>query len=189
MSLRMSVVTLALALFSSQLGFSQLLYEFIEVDSKDVLATLELSALPATHEHFVDLTFSESGDAVFGLGSTFPGTFTSMFLESRIRDDGRMGLDGIDRELGLSATMQSLLPLELSPRPGATSDIGFSIVASQLTDRDHLELSYLRPGGAERISRFGTWQLVPEPETSWHWLPVCIAIVMRHRRSQQSRNS
>ena len=50
-------------------------FDFVQRETDDVLARLELSSLPANHSDIVGLTFTEAGQAIFGLGPVYDGTF------------------------------------------------------------------------------------------------------------------
>ena len=58
---------------------AQLLYDFVESPSGDVLATLELTSLPATHAEVAGLTFTPAGEAIYG----YAGLYSPMFDKCR----------------------------------------------------------------------------------------------------------
>jgi hypothetical protein len=88
------LAALALGNLPSRAEATNLYYDFIQAGSGDVLATLELSGLPATHSEVVSLSFSQIGQNLFGYDTVYGGTFgvtTAMFVA-----DGIGGLQGTD---------------------------------------------------------------------------------------------
>ena len=75
---------------------ASLFYDFEEDGTGAVLATIELASLPATHTEVLGLTFSDAGQAIFGFGPTYLGTFdtsaTGTDIPSEWIDDGMGGL-------------------------------------------------------------------------------------------------
>ena len=71
---------------------AQLLYDFVESPSGDVLATLELTSLPATHAEVAGLTFTPAGEAIYGYTGLYSGSFDTSF--AMLLDDGIGGLQG-----------------------------------------------------------------------------------------------
>ena len=68
-------------------------YDFVQDGSGSVLATLELSSLPARHTEVVGLTFTAAGNAIFGLGQgLYSGSFDATL--DVFADDGLSGLAG-----------------------------------------------------------------------------------------------
>jgi hypothetical protein len=74
---------------------AQLFYDFVEQTSGDVIATLELSSLPATLSEFQGLTFTPEGEAIFGFGPVYLGDFdVDASNGSVVADDLEGGLAG-----------------------------------------------------------------------------------------------
>ncbi|MAT70346.1 MAG: hypothetical protein CMJ58_12575 [Planctomycetaceae bacterium] len=55
-------------------------YEFVDSDTGQVLARLELRQLPATAPDVLSLTFTAAGEATLGYGGGYAGTFDGMDL-------------------------------------------------------------------------------------------------------------
>ena len=89
--LRMMMACLAVAMMSVS-SQAQRFYDFIEGGTGDVLATLELSSIPATHTEVVELTFTPAGETLFGYSSPYTGIFDGN--DGPFVDDGTGGLDG-----------------------------------------------------------------------------------------------
>ena len=143
---------------------AQLSYEFIDAEESTVLATLELSALPAGIDEFLTLRFTDAGEDLFGLGSVYAGTFDHMthhrseFQEDRFSPGGLAGRDAFGSEF---ATMIDDDPPLSAAFPGPHEQ--FSLFASPWEQLDHIRL--LNEDDTE-IYRVGDWQLVPEPHPS-----------------------
>ena len=71
---------------------AQLFYDFVEFPSGNVLATLELTSLPATHAEVAGLTFTPAGEAILGYATPYSGSFDTSF--GMLSDDGIGGLQG-----------------------------------------------------------------------------------------------
>jgi hypothetical protein len=94
MMCRMMMACIALTVMSAS-SEAGLFYDFVEDGTGNVLATLELSSLPATHTEVVGLTFTPAGEAIFGLGPTYTGIFDNSFpTGGSLVDDGSGGLKG-----------------------------------------------------------------------------------------------
>jgi len=70
----LSVALLITSTASANNG-SHLFYDFVESPSGDILATLELSSLPALFGDVESLTFSPIGESLLGFGPTYLGDF------------------------------------------------------------------------------------------------------------------
>jgi hypothetical protein len=145
-----------------------LLYDFEEEGTGTVLATLELASLPATHNQVLGLTFTPEGQAVFGYGPTYPGTFD--FTVRLFVDDGVGGLtcpDGVGNawinDDAPPAGLYEVLPNSAMFGLGTGFDPG---------GPDYMVLKMLSPwvGGSPYVIRPGWWVVVPEP--------TCLALVV-----------
>ena len=70
----------------------QVFYEFEQSSTGDILATIELTQLPADVDDITELTFTPSGEAFFGLGPVYSGAFDRPVSGFAISDDGAGGL-------------------------------------------------------------------------------------------------
>lgn len=145
------VPALALAFLCNRTE-ATLFYNFEEVGTGTVLATLELASLPATHTEVLGLTFTPAGQAFFGFGETYQGSFDTSVGDSpaAMVDDGFGGLRSTrvgdvsfltDNDPPSSATagVLSSFALSASSTPGRDSMIG------------HIE-----------FFRRGDWRAIPE---------------------------
>lgn len=134
---------------------AQLFYDFVHGGTGDVLATLELTALPATHEEIVGLTFTPAGETFFGYVSPYAGVFDS--TQEPWEDDGAGGLtapSGGSKIFDVDPPASSLHPnggtfrfsMGVAPDPGHDS---FSVDPDSFSDPEILTV--------------GDWRLVPEP--------------------------
>lgn len=146
---RMLVACVAVVMISAD-GQAQLFYDFVESPSGEVLATLELTNLPATHIDVAGLTFTPTGEAIFGYTSPYTGGFD--YTPEPITDDGIGGLSGgviIDLTPTASRQHASLgtqrLEIGMSSTPGEDNIL--------ISPNDSLSVMF-RPGD---------WRHVPEP--------------------------
>lgn len=133
-------------------------YNFVEEDSGNILATLELTSLPATHEEVAGLTFTPAGEAVFGLGSTYGGTFDEMAPASwTFVGSEQFGL--IPSGCGFACAM-----LDNDPPPSTiVADVEYVAVGFiVLTGQAVIRMNDMNP-----VNAFGLWQAVPEPSTAF----------------------
>lgn len=135
-------------------------YNFEEAGTGDVLATLELATLPATHLQVVGLDFSDLGVSIFGLPDPYPGLFDSSTAAFIM--DGPAGLSGAG-EFGIAVFTDAEAP-ESTFLPGVP--VFFQLGADATVGRDFLflERSVSDPG-VESIFAVGDWVFVPEPST------------------------
>ena len=155
---------------------SSLLYNFVERDTGDVLAVLDLASLPATHTDVNGLTFIPAGEAIFGVPGMYPGLFdTTHPSDMSFVDDGSAGLvcKNCDHLPHGSIIVDTNPPVlgwsELALSAGAQPQSGDSVVA-------------LSPIGMPTALVFGDWRLVPEPSTIMlSLLGTCAACLCRRR--------
>ena len=141
-----SVVVLALALLVASSASAQFVYNFERSGPDDVIATLELSSLPATLTEFVSLSFSDELISQTGVPATItnePLLVGSTSFESFI-DDGQKGLTnpGNVAEIWLSIP-EYLIILEAGPQDSLFID-------------DFVVVDFFYRGD---------WRLVPGPST------------------------
>ena len=175
------LLVLAAALFSviSTARGDTLVYNFEQAGTGAVLAQLELSMLPATHEEVVNLTFTSAGQELFGYNfAVYPGTFATTCIP--FIDDGMGGLTGSDYCFTESPYIQSHDPPQSSLSPIPTRS--FHMTAF---DQDMLvmwsfdELDDDAPHDSHHdlfVTANGDWRIVPEPTShllvSWSALVV-----------------
>jgi len=163
-SLMLRIVFVALACVTMpSMSQAELFYNFVQERTGDVLATLELSSLPATARDINGLTFTSHGDALFGLPSPYPGTFSTLIpsREFVFGDDGMGGLTGGT----FGSRAYDWNPPESSVYPYPT---GFFVLEGSRTDQfgrrlpDRMGLS-LATTPQSFIGTNGHWLRVPEP--------------------------
>jgi hypothetical protein len=98
--------------FSPMAMAGSLFYNFEQLNSGTVLATLELTSSPATHTEVRGLTFTQAGQAIFGLGPTYLGGFDETNFGAFV-DDGSGGLRSGD----------PIWPANLADRDPPTSSV------------------------------------------------------------------
>lgn len=156
---------------------AQLLYDFLEDGTGTLLATLELSSLPATHEEVVALTFTPQGEVILGFGPTYDGGFD--VTSGSFVADGAGGLTGsVDGSSIFDFTPEQsiLLPngtflfrLDANP-PGSPLDFMTAFP----------EIGIGNPIGAS-----GNWRLVPEPSlTGLCLIAVLFGVPTTRRRKR-----
>jgi len=155
------------------------LFDFVGDDSGEVLATLNLSSLPATHEDIVSLTFSPIGESIFGYASTFPGEFQDS--TGRFADDGFGGLIGADALENGEAILGGFNPPASSLHPSGTARISL-LANDQLSSLDAILVLPLSSDDPQIVSS-GNWRLVPEPSSAKLMLTAvtCGFGLRRHR--------
>ena len=153
---------LVLVFMCNRTEAASLLYDFEQMESEIVLATLELTSLPATHNEVLGLTFTTEGMAIFGLPSPYPGTFTFTQSDRPFVDDGMNGLKSVGGG-----------GLLVSSDPPANSIGGASVRlilgASRFTvgGTDTIIFEFQHPDfGTFPALAGGSWVGVPEPTTS-----------------------
>ena len=137
---------------------AQLFYDFVEQTSQDVIATLELSSLPATLSEFQGLTFTPEGEALFGLGPEYLGDFDSDSSNGSVAvDDLEGGLEGLPqnvRWIDTNPPYSLIPPLELPTK----------FIILEVLSGHHGTASFLILDEENNFIRaMGDWSLVPEP--------------------------
>lgn len=160
-----------------------LIYSFIEEGSDEVLATLQLSSLPATHNEVVGLTFSSLGQSIFGFGPVYTGTFDGEDGYPAIIDDGNGGLAAGNGSVIFD--LDAPAPLD-GPNAGKLGQL--DAIMDNLNDdlRDVLDHYSSDLGSPFQTRVTGDWRLVPEP-SSVVLLSILVLIgsfAQRHRSPQ-----
>jgi hypothetical protein len=163
-SLAIVLIACPAILGTSRASASIVTYNFNESGSGDVLAVLQLSALPASPAEINSLTFTAAGDAIFGfgVGAYSPGNFEE-FSNDTVIAEGLTGLMG-------TGSYQDDTYFTDNSNP--TSSIGpvttFEMAFQSGVDADYLLMDI---GGSEGpITRLGNWQLAtPEPTALLVW--------------------
>ncbi len=159
---------------------ASVLYDFQQAGTATVLATLELSSVPANETHIAGLTFTPAGDAIFGFGSTYSGTFDTS--NGAFADDGVGGLQGgIDYGGIFAATMTDNDPpaSTVFPGPFAFSPI-LDLYADSRPDEDVIHM-YPNGPGSPLAYVSGNWRQVPEPATLGFLIIGGMALLRRKR--------
>lgn len=166
-------------------GYAQIRFHFVESEVDEVVAQLQLAALPAQFDDLVELEFTDFGQEVFGLGDIYQGTFDMMIFDhGEFIYDGRGGLGAIDKFGGEFVTMADSDP----PGSAVADDTRmFYLSTSSLDQQDTIRL-LLSPRG-EEISLRGDWVAVPEPTSyALSWLIVCLGpTIVGTRSSNRAR--
>ena len=163
-----SVVALVIVSSNSS---AQLLYEFEESGTESILATLELSSLPASHSEIVGLMFTPAGDMIFGMGPVYIGTFdtSSSFLVATVEElpNGELTCTGCDNP-SLATWF-----IDEDPPVGDRFALTFSLGSGGILR--------LLDGNVEDIGSSGTWtRRIPEPTACV--LTLCAFCFMLARR-------
>jgi hypothetical protein len=148
---------------------AQLLYDFVESPSGDVLATLELTSLPATHAEVAGLTFTPAGEAIYGYAGLYSGSFDSSF--GMLLDDGIGGLQGNGDGTSEGNVRDSTPPLSQFSMFGP---LNFLLVADDNVNEDTIALSLLVGDVGVTIESVGDWRLVPEPSS----IGLCLTAIL-----------
>lgn len=155
--MRIGLVAVTLLALTSSSRASTI-YEFHQDGTGDVLATLELSALPATESEVVSLAFTPAGDAIFGLGELYDGTFDSS--AKSFVDDGSGLLVSSEPDWG--ANIEDTTPEETSSVIG---DLAWVILGTS-DPGQHVDVIYLEGANFDtRVFANGSFLQVPEPST------------------------
>jgi hypothetical protein len=148
---------------------AQLLYDFVESPSGDVLATLELTSLPATHAEVAGLTFTPAGEAIYGYAGLYSGSFDTSF--GMLLDDGIGGLQGNGDGTSEGNVRDSTPPLSQFSMFGP---LNFLLVADDNVNEDTIALSLLVGDVGVTIESVGDWRLVPEPSS----IGLCLTAIL-----------
>ncbi len=165
-----------------------LLYEFKESSSERILAQLKLSSLLADTSDVQRLIFTSEGEALFGLGRTYTGTFARH--SGTLAADGRGGIKSTAGQTGHGSLFDGEAPassLQMSFVPFRNV---FELYVSDSPGSDSLIFAAL--GGAQGnitdvhdIWSKGDWQLVV-PEPSSGSIAVLALLLTAGRRFQAS---
>lgn len=183
-------ITLAI-ITSDQAKAQTLRYDFIEASgNNETLATIELASLPAAPADILSITFTQFGEAIFGIGPTSYSNPMFNAGNSAFVDDGAGGLQGNNNlgggQLADSTPPSSSLEVEMS-----NGGRVFLIEPTNLVGRDRLAfISEGRGvGGSEvRVGRDGDFRLatsVPEPNAA-SLLLLSSTLMTCFRRRKQS---
>jgi hypothetical protein len=138
---------------------ASLFYDYEEDGTGTVLATLELASLPATHTEVLGLTFTPAGQAIFGFGETYLGTFDTTVGDT----PAQMIADGIgglrSTTVGAVSSFNDLDP----PSSLVITPEHFSVYATDVSGHDGIVLF----GFPESPVSTGDWRAVPEPSADF----------------------
>ena len=148
---------------------AQELYNFVQAGTGDVLATLDLTVVPATHTDVAGLTFSTKGEGIFGLGATYSGTF-DLTSESTVSET-------LPSNLGCTSCIRNSF-IDSDP------PMGFDTFALWF-DNDLGEDAIFLNTGVGVVRDFGDWIAVPEPATST--MSVFALVLLGAFRSRHTR--
>jgi len=175
---RILVMCVAVVTMSAN-SHAQLFYDFIQAGTGDVLATLELSSLPATHTEVVGLNFTPTGEAFLGYPSPYGGVFTSTL--NSFMSDGSGGLDGQSSILDFSPSDSLLHP--------ESGTISVSLTVQSIPGADSIGMVPLDIWSDPIKFAAGDWRLVPEPGSLSLILTavLCGAGLGRRRKPQEGQ--
>lgn len=136
------------------------------ISEGDLLATVTAQQLPATNDDVVSLTFSESGEALFGFGPVYTGDFDRISSDNGERwvssPDG--GLGGFDADNVRSIAFGDSNPPESTVFPNPLID--FFLKADE-ANPDLMGVGFTDPttNTLEIFQVEGVFHVVPEPST------------------------
>ncbi len=164
---------------------AQVFYNFVQSPSGDVLATLELSSLPATHSEVVGLTFTPAGDAIFGLGSSYTGVFTQS--AGAFQDDLQNGL--ISSSSPNPAEFSDISPTipQVSTNPSVSNPVvNFVLRAGAIVGQQD-DGMVLVDSNINFFRADGSWIAVPEPASAFLSLTATAFVACAPRRKARRR--
>lgn len=163
--MRTFILTVCLATYTANVQASHV-YEFIQEGTGDTLARWELSSLPASYGDVVELLFTYSGEAIFGLGLEYNGEFDHVAASSAF-DDGMGGLadDGNNNLFGGWIFDEDDAPISILT-PNATT-ARTSLVYHNALGQDQIIYQHFTGNDYQDIIVYGDWKLasIPEPHT------------------------
>lgn len=163
-------------LASAATADAAIIYEFQQDRTGDVLATMEFSALPATETEVVSLVFTPAGDAFFGLGESYDGTFDSS--AKSFVDDGTGIL--VSSEPTWGANIEDTNPEEASTLIG---DLAWVLVGTSNPGKP-VDVIYLESADFQtRIFGVGSFVRIPEP-SAFALLTIAASAARQLRRSR-----
>ena len=164
---RLPLAALALALLCSP-AEADFVCNFEEDGTGNVLATLELSSLPATHSEVVSLLFSLDGEAIFGVLGLYSGTFDT--TNDAFIADGADGLAGSG-----AGTISSIFDFD----PAIVDAVFLELNASGNVGEDRINVNF--GPDSDTTFAFGDWTVVPEPSSALLLLIGLLGFVRRRR--------
>jgi hypothetical protein len=168
---RLPLAALALALLCGP-AEANLVYNFEEDGTGNVLATMELSSLPATHSEVVILEFSMDGEAIFGVLGLYSGTFDT--TDDAFIADGADGLAGSG-----AGTISSIFDFD----PAIVDAVFFELNASGNVGEDRINVNF--GPDSDPIFALGDWRrtAVPEPTSTALIVMGLGGVLLKRRRS------
>lgn len=154
-----AVILAPLLAFLCNRTAASLLYNYEEDGTGTVLATLELASLPATHTEVLGLTFTPAGQAMFGFGETYLGTFDTTGGDT----PAQMIADGIGGLASTTVDAVSFFSDQDPPSSLVTTPELFSVYATDVSGHDGIVLF----GVPESPVSTGDWRAVPEPSADF----------------------
>ena len=157
---------------------AQFRYQFEREISREVLAILQLSSLPAMHNDIESLTFTPIGEALYGFGPNYLGTFDTTDTKGAsvtANDNGSGELLCVDCN---SVQQVSFIDNDPPPASGGFPDAIFSINLFDDVSTLSRNSTPFRAGG--------NWVAVPEPATSV-LLAATLVMLQVTRKPPQSR--
>lgn len=142
---------------------AEILYDFVQAGTGDTLARWRLAELPATQEDSLSIDFTAAGEAMFGLGPTYPEPLTHSVADI-VRDDGAGGLGPqTDAMFGLPSLADFDAPAStlVDAPAGARFYAGYRLAPGM----DELLYTWQDSAcGPGSLSVLGDWVRVPVPE-------------------------
>ena len=172
-SSRLILSCLAISLLCNRVG-AALFYDFVEWESGNVLATLQLSSLPASHWEVLGLTFTPAGQAKFGYGPIYQGEFDDSY--NWFVDDGSGGIGYA--QFGPHEYWARIVDHNPPPSSFGTPWI---VSLSASIGSDEILIHPIGSGPEDSIVH-GQWLLIPEPTSaSISLATILFAIGLRRR--------
>lgn len=152
-------------------------FEFISSDG-EALATIEFSELPASLTEFVSLTFTPTGEEIFGFGSVYTGEFDALespgngsrFVTNAL--DGTLG--GIDND-----GVQVVSLVDRDPPTSEAFTLETFAITAALERADSIGTTDFFVGGEFR----------PVPEPAFRSWPILVISLLVLRRENSARES
>lgn len=159
LTLQLAVILAPLLAFLCNRTEASLFYNYEEDSTGTVLATLELASLPATHAEVLELTFTPAGQAIFGFGGTYLGTFDTTDGDT----PAQLIADGIGGLRSTTVGAVSFFSDQDPPSSLVTTPELFSVYATDVSGHDGIVLF----GLPESPVSSGDWRAVPEPSADF----------------------
>lgn len=171
-----------------------LVYEFIQTETNDLIATIELTSLPAQHTEIGSLTFEPTGTTLFGYSGLYRGAFdrTGTTVGGQfpfVGDDGSGGLAMTPRGTGRVWFADQVNPQDSPLHTALGTKELFLYFGEGQSSSDEILLVPEIPFVDPRISVQGNWiavTAVPEPSSTVFLIAsAAVALIVSRRRGRR----